>query len=148
MKAASLLFVFAMFTMIVNAQEKYYFSKTLDASFEEATTKTKEALKKQGFGIVAESDMDKMLKEKIDADLKPYRVLGACNPKIAHKAILTEENVGIFLPCKVIIKYVDEKKTEVVIVNPNVAMKAIKNKDTQKIFKDVSELMKKVLEAI
>ncbi len=149
MKIRLLLIMLAMFSIAVTAQkEKYYFSKTVKLGFEEATVKTKSELKKHGFGIVAESNMDKMLKDKIDADIKPYRVLGACNPKIAHKAILAEENVAIFLPCKVILKFIDKNSTEVIIVNPRVAMKPIKNKEAQVIFKEVSVLMKKALEGI
>ncbi len=130
-------------------KQNYYSSKTVQLSFEEATTKTKEALKKQGFGIVAESDMDQMLKEKIGiADMKPYRVLGACNAKIAHKVLKLEENVGIFLPCKVIIKYKSEQKTEIVFVNPEVAMKPIKNKNAQVIFREVSVLLQKAMKDI
>ncbi|WP_083631260.1 DUF302 domain-containing protein [Labilibacter marinus] len=148
MKTTALLFVFMMFTTLAGAQEKYYFSKTFDLSFEEATTKVKASLKEQGFGIVAESNMDKMLKEKIGADLLPYRVLGACNPKIAHKALLAEENIAIFLPCKVIIKFITETKTEIVVVNPAVAMQAVKNKKAQELFKEVSVLMKKALDGV
>ena len=148
MKSTALIISFLLFSLITDAQEKYYFNKTFSLSFEEATTKAKESLKEQGFGIVAESNMDQMLKEKIGAELKPYRVLGACNAKIAHKAILAEENVAIFLPCKVLIKYIDENKTEVVIVNPNVAMKVIDNKKALKLFDEVSVLMKKALDGI
>ncbi|WP_430932453.1 DUF302 domain-containing protein [Saccharicrinis sp. 156] len=148
MKTSFLFLFLMMFTVLVNAQEKYYFSKTVDLSFEEATTKTKASLKEQGFGIVAESNMDQMLKEKINVDLKPYRVMGACNPKIAYKALQTEENVGIFLPCKVIIKFVSENKTEIVMVNPTVAMQAVNNADAKKLFDEVSVLMKKALDGI
>ncbi|MGQ1785531.1 DUF302 domain-containing protein [Saccharicrinis sp. GN24d3] len=148
MKTSFLFLFLMMFTVLVNAQEKYYFSKTVDLSFEEATTKTKASLKEQGFGIVAESNMDQMLKEKINVDLKPYRVMGACNPKIAYKALQTEENVGIFLPCKVIIKFVSENKTEIVMVNPTVAMQAVNNADAKKLFEEVSVLMKKALDGI
>ncbi|GAF01772.1 DUF302 domain-containing protein [Saccharicrinis fermentans] len=139
---------YMMFALTINAQDSYYFNKMVELSFEEATTKAKASLKTQGFGIVAESNMDKMLKEKIGVDLMPYRVLGACNPKIAYRAIQVEDNIAIFLPCKVIIKYVAENKTEVVMVNPVVAMKAIDNTKAHKLLMEVSVLMKKALDDI
>ncbi len=138
-------------SLSVNAQkENYYLSKTVDLSIEEVTLKVKEVIKKHGFGIVSESDMDQSLKEKLGdvVDMKPYRVLGACNAKIAHKIVSIEENIAIFLPCKVILKYKADNKTEIVVVNPKVAMKAVKNPKAQEIINEVSETFKTILSEI
>ncbi len=150
MKQLLLTIILVISVMQLSAQnETYYFSKTVDVSIDDATISAKAALKKQGFGIVSESDMDKTLSEKLGvSDMKPYRVLGACNAKIAFKVLQVEENVAIFLPCKVILKYKEDHKTEVVIVNPEVAMKAINNKEAKKIFKEVSDLLKTALAGI
>ncbi len=138
-------------SLSVNAQKgNYYLSKSVDLSIEEVTPKVKEVLKKHGFGIVSESNMDQSLKEKLGdvVDMKPYRVLGACNAKIAHKIISVEENIAIFLPCKIILKYIDENKTEVVVVNPKVAMKAVKNPKAKEIINEVSETFNTILSEI
>jgi uncharacterized protein (DUF302 family) len=136
---------------IASAQKSkdYYFSKTLKLSFEETTTKVKEALKAQGFGIISEIDMDKKLKEKLDdVDLKPYRILGACNPAYAYQSIQKEENIGLFLPCKVLIKDLGNGKTEVVMVNPAALLSATGNSKLDKIGKDVSKKFKAALKSL
>jgi uncharacterized protein (DUF302 family) len=91
----------------VSAQEatEYYFSKTIKGSFEEVTQKVKEVLKIEGFGVITEIDMDEKLKEKLDdVELRPYKILGVCNPGYAYQTIQIEENIGLFLPCKVLVK--------------------------------------------
>ncbi len=136
---------------IVSAQKSkdYYFSKTLNLSFEETTLKVKEALKAQGFGIISEIDMDKKLKEKLDdVDLKPYRILGACNPAYAYQTIQEEENIGLFLPCKVLIKDLGKGKTEVVMVNPAALMSVMGNNKLDKIAKDVTKKFKAALKEL
>ena len=117
--------IFTFSVIVAGAQQvpDYYMSKTVELGFEETTTTVKDALKKQGFGVITEIEMDQKLKEKIpDADVKPYRILGVCNPKFAYETLQVDENIGLFLPCKVLIKYIDENKTEVVMVNPSVLM--------------------------
>jgi len=127
----------------------YYFSKKVDLNFEKATEKVKEELKKQGFGVITEIDMDEKLKEKLDdIDVKPYRLLGACNPAYAYETMKVEENIGLFLPCKVIIKYVDENKSEVVMINPSAMMKMLGNDELMPIADDVTKKFKKALDAI
>ena len=90
-----------------NSQETadYYFSKEVKGSFDEVIDKTKKSLKEQGFGIITEIEMDKTLKEKLDdVDMMRYTILGACNPKFAYQTLQLEENIGLFLPCKVLVK--------------------------------------------
>jgi uncharacterized protein (DUF302 family) len=80
----------------------YYFSKTLPAGFDEAVQRTTEALKREGFGIITEIDVKKTLKDKIGVDFRNYRILGACNPKLAHEALQLEDKIGTMLPCNVV----------------------------------------------
>ncbi len=84
---------------------KYYFQKTMTGvSFDEAIEKVTEELKKEGFGILTEIDVQATLKKKLDVDFRKYRILGACNPPFAHKALLEEDNIGTMLPCNVIVQ--------------------------------------------
>ncbi len=153
MKKIKLLMVLMVFlslqTVFAQKSKDYYFSKTLKLSFEETTTKVKEALKAQGFGIISEIDMDVKLKEKLDdVDLKPYRILGACNPEYAYQSIQKEENIGLFLPCKVLIKDLGNGKTEVVMVNPAALLSATGNNKLDKIGKEVSKKFKDALKSL
>ena len=82
----------------------YHFSKTVYLSMDAAVAKVTDALKQEGFGILTEIDVQKTLKTKIDVDFRPYRILGACNPGFAHKALLAEDKIGTMLPCNVIVQ--------------------------------------------
>lgn len=126
-------------TMTAQKVNPYYFTKTLKGSFEEVTTKVKSALKEQGFGVVTEIDMDVTLKEKLsDVDMRPYKILGVCNPKFAYQTIQEEENIGLFLPCKVLVKDIGKGKVEVVMVNPTVLMQMLGNKELVEVAKKVT----------
>ena len=136
---------------VVNAQESpdYYFSKTVDGTFEEVTNKTKAALKDQGFGVITEIDMDVKLKEKLDdVDLRPYKILGVCSPAYAWKTIQEEENIGLFLPCKVLIKDVGDGKVEVVMVDPEAIMGFLQKEELNKVATEVSNSFKLALKGI
>ncbi|MEZ5196587.1 MAG: DUF302 domain-containing protein [Bacteroidales bacterium] len=104
------------------SNDSYYFSKTVKGTLESVTAQVKESLKEESFSVITEIDMDKTLKEKIDVDIQPYRILGVCNAKYAYQTLQIEENIGIFLPCKMVIKQLDENTVEVVSVNPSVLM--------------------------
>lgn len=136
---------------ILKAQEDndYYFSKLTDYSFEEATERVKTALKEQEFGVITLIDMHEKIAEKIkDADMLPYRILGVCNPKFAYETLKIEENIGLFLPCKVIIKQLDDNASEIVMVNPSVLMNMLGNEALNVVAEEVTERFKKVLETI
>ena len=129
--------------------EKYYFNKTLNSSFEETDTKLRAVMKEQGFGVISEIDMDVKLKEKLsDVKLKPYRILGFCNPGYAYQTIQEEENIGLFLPCKVLIKDLGNEKTEVVMVNPSALMNTLGNKKLDIIAKKVTRKFLAALEKL
>ena len=125
---------------------KYYFNKTVDLSFEDAIAKVTEELKKEGFGILTEIDVQATLKKKLDVDFRPYKILGACNPPFAHKALSAESHIGIYLPCDVIVQDVGEGKTEVAAVDPMVAMSRVENPALEPVAKEIQAKLQRVIE--
>lgn len=105
----------------------YYFNKVLLMSFDDVVTLTAEKLKEQGFGIITEIDVTKTLKSKIGVEFRPYRILGACNPALAHEALKLEDKVGTMLPCNVIVQELAPGRVEVAAINPVASMAAIDN---------------------
>lgn len=126
----------------------YYFSKTLDTSFEEAIEQTTDALKAEGFGVLTEIDIKATLKKKLDVDFKKYQILGACNPPLAHKALTAEDHIGLMLPCNVIVQEHDNGKVEVSAVDPVASMQAIKNDELGGVAQEVRNLLKKVIKSL
>jgi uncharacterized protein (DUF302 family) len=127
---------------------KYYHEKTLkDASFEKAIQKVTDALKEEGFGILTEIDVKETLKEKLDEDFRPYKILGACNPPFAHKALLAEDKIGAMLPCNVIVQQVDDG-VEVAAVDPLASMQAVDNKDLAVIAEEIQSKLESVIEGL
>lgn len=125
---------------------KYYFNKTVGLSFEDAIAKVTEELKKEGFGILTEIDMAGTMKKKLDVDIRPYKILGACNPPFAYKALQAESHIGIYLPCNVIVQDVGDGKTEVAAVDPLVAMSRVENPALETVAKDVQVKLQRVIE--
>lgn len=105
----------------------YYLAKTVSMPFDEAVARTTEALKQEGFGIINEVDIRDTLKQKIGVDFRPYRILGACNPALAHEALQIEDKVGTMLPCNVIVQEFAPGRVEVAAVDPVASMQAIDN---------------------
>jgi uncharacterized protein (DUF302 family) len=127
---------------------KYYYSTTLNLSFEQAIIKTSEALKKEGFGIVSQISMHERFKEKLDVDFKKYTILGACNPAYAYKALQAEEKIGTMLPCNVVVIEKDEGKTEVAAINPVASMMAVENPALLNYAAEVSRTLRKIIELL
>lgn len=125
----------------------YGFKKELDISFEKAVEAATVALKKEGFGILTKIDVKEKFKEKLGIDFKKYIILGACNPTSAHKSILAEEDIGLMLPCNVII-YEKENKTVISIIKPTVAMGMINNEKLKQIAATVETKLKNVFNFI
>lgn len=125
----------------------YGFSKTTDYEFNQAIEKVTEELKKEGFGVLTTIDVKNTLKNKINVDFKNYTILGACNPPIAHKALQTEEELGLLLPCNVVV-YEKDNKTVVSIFDPMLMTKVIENENMVPIATEVKEKLQKVLEAV
>ena len=105
----------------------YYFSKTIDARFEDAVARTREALKLEGFGVITEIDVQKTFKSKIGVDFRPYLILGACNPAMAYEALQVEDKVGTMLPCNVVVQERAEGRVEIAAIDPVASMQAIEN---------------------
>ena len=116
---------------------KYYFEKTTNYDFDRSVERITEELKKEGFGILAEIDMKKTLKEKINVDFTNYKILEACNPPFAHRSLLAEENIGIFLPCNIVVRQAPDKSVIVAVVNPIAAMKGVENPEMEKIAAEI-----------
>jgi uncharacterized protein (DUF302 family) len=126
----------------------YYFSKNLNISFDEAVSKVTEALKKDGFGILTDIDVQATLKKKLDADFRKYRILGACNPPFAYKALQAEDKIGTMLPCNVIVQEFAEGTIEVAAIDPVASMQAIENPNLKGIAEQVREKLKKVVDSL
>ena len=105
----------------------YYFSKTLDAPFDDAVVKVKAALAHEGFGVISEIDIRQTLKTRIGVEFRPYLILGACNPALAHEALLLEDKVGLMLPCNVIVQEADDGLVEVAAIAPAASMQSFDN---------------------
>ncbi len=123
----------------------YYFSKKIKESFEEVIEEVNAALKKEGFGILTEIDVKETLKKKLDVEFHKYKILGACNPSFAYKALQAEDKIGIMLPCNVIVQEISERYVEVAAVDPVASMKAIENPDLLEIAEQVREKLKRVV---
>jgi len=126
---------------------KYGFSKMTDYSFEQAIEKVAEELKKEGFGVLTTIDVKDTLKKKIDVDFKNYTILGACNPKLAHSGLQLEEELGLLLPCNVIV-YEKSGKTVVSVFDPIIMTMFIENPEMKSIAEEVKNKLKRVLEAV
>lgn len=126
---------------------KYGFSKTTDYSFDQAIEKVTEELKKEGFGVLTSIDVKDTLKKKIDVDFKKYTILGACNPKLAHGALQVEEELGLLLPCNVIV-YEKNDKTVVSIFDPIVMTTVVENPEMKPVAEEVKIKLQRVLEAV
>lgn len=127
---------------------EYYFSKTINDSFENAIVKVTEGLKEEGFGILTEIDLKATLKKKLDVDFYNYTILGACNPSFAYKALLAEDKIGTMLPCNVIVQEKVEGQIEVSAVDPAASMLAVENKELVEIATEIRNRLKKVIEQL
>ena len=126
----------------------YYFNKILPIPFDDAVRRTTEALRHEGFGLITEIDMKAALKAKLGVDFRNYRILGACNPKLAYEALQLEDKVGTMLPCNVVVQDAGEGKTEVAAIDPVASMLAIDNPRLSEAAAKVQALLKKVIAAL
>jgi uncharacterized protein (DUF302 family) len=126
---------------------QYGFSKSVDLTYEQAIDKVTAELKKEGFGVLTTIDVKDTLKKKIDVDFKKYTILGACNPPLAHRALQTEEEIGLLLPCNVIV-HEKENKSVVSIFDPALMSKVVENEKLNPIADEVREKLQRVFEAI
>jgi uncharacterized protein (DUF302 family) len=126
----------------------YYFSRTLPISFDEAVQHATEALKREGFGIITEIDVKQTLKAKIGVDFRDYRILGACNPKLAYEALQLEDKIGTMLPCNVVVQTIAQGRTEIAAIDPVASMQAVDNPRLKQAAEQVQMLLKKAIASL
>jgi uncharacterized protein (DUF302 family) len=126
----------------------YYFSKTLPVGFDEAVRRTTEALKQGGFGIITEIDVKRTFREKLDIDFRNYRILGACNPRLAYEALQLEDKVGTMLPCNVVVQEIAQDRTEIAAIDPVASMQAIENPSLKASAERVQTLLRNVIDSL
>lgn len=124
---------------------KYYISKNLESSFDEAVERVKVSLQGEGFGILCEINIHEKLKEKLNVDFRKYKILGACNPAYAYKALQSEDKIGTMLPCSVIVQERDNNAVEVAAVDPIASMIAIENPELATIASEVKERLERAI---
>ena len=127
---------------------EYHFSKILNTSFDEGVQIITEALKKEGFGIISEINIHEKFKEKLGIDYKKYRILGACSPSHAYKALQAEDKIGTMLPCNVLVIDQGEGQIEISAINPMASMMAIHNPGLEPVALDITGKLKKVIESL
>lgn len=127
----------------------YRMTTTLDLPYERAVERTREALAAEGFGVLSEIDVAATLKKKLDADFRPYVILGACNPPLAHRALTAERDIGVLLPCNVVVYAADEPgKSVVAAVDPEVSLSRVGNEALRPLAADVKARLSRVLDAL
>jgi len=127
---------------------KYYINKIVETDFDSAIVKVTEALKKEGFGVISDIDIQGKLKEKLNVDFRKYRILGACNPPIALQALTNEDKIGTMLPCNVIVQEIGNHKIEIAAVDPIASMQAIENEKLGPIAMQVKASLERVIESL
>lgn len=124
----------------------YYFSKVVAMPFDQAVKRVTEELKREGFGILTDIDVKETLKQKLDVDFRQYRILGACNPPFAYRALQAEDKIGLMLPCNVIVQEYGEGKVEIAAIDPVASMVAIRNNELRSIGEEVRAKLGRVID--
>lgn len=127
---------------------KYYISKKIDATFEQAIDEVKESLAIEGFGVLSEINIHEKLKEKLDVDFRRYTILGACNPAYAYKALQKEDKIGTMLPCNIVVQELGKNEIEVSAVDPVASMMAIENPKLAKIANEIKVKLERVIASL
>jgi uncharacterized protein (DUF302 family) len=129
-------------------KNKYGFGKIVSYSFDTALEKVTQELQKEGFGILTEIDVAATMKKKLNLDMPKYRILGACNPSFAHRALETEPSIGLLLPCNVCVREDDLKKVHVEFMDPNALLELVNKPEISKLGKEVFTRLERVLEQL
>jgi uncharacterized protein (DUF302 family) len=126
----------------------YYLGKTVETSFEETLERVTSALKDQGFGVLTEIDVQETLKKKLNVDFRKYRILGACNPPFAYQALQAEDNIGVLLPCNVIVQETADGSVAVSAMDPTEAMAMVENADLKDVAEQVRARLQRVIDSL
>ncbi|MCP4723847.1 MAG: DUF302 domain-containing protein [bacterium] len=127
---------------------KYDYSRVVDLDYEKAIEKVTEELKKEGFGVLTEIDVKSTLKMKLDVDVRPYKILGACNPTLAHQAIQEEENIGLLLPCNVTVYRNKNDETVVSAIEPDAMFTVVDNENVKGVAEQVKEKLHRAIDSV
>lgn len=127
---------------------KYYISKKINADFDQAVLSITESLKKEGFGVLTEINLHEKLKEKLNVDFRRYKILGACNPSYAYKALQQEDKIGTMLPCSVIVQELGNNDIEIAAVDPIASMMAIENPHLAEIAGEIKEKLERAISSL
>jgi uncharacterized protein (DUF302 family) len=127
---------------------KFGFGKTVDLGFEDAVETVTEELGKEGFGVLTEIDVQATLKKKLGEDMRPYKILGACNPPLAHQAVSAVPEIGLLLPCNVLVRETDEGKVRVSFMDPGAVLGLVDNPDVEPLAAEVKTRLERVLAAL
>ncbi len=126
----------------------YYIHKVISTDFDEALTKVTEQLKIEGFGVLTEIDVKETLKKKIDVDFRKYKILGACNPANAYKALTNEPHIGLMLPCNVVIQEIEDGKIDVSAIDPETSMQVSNNDNLVSIASEIKTKLERVINSL
>lgn len=126
----------------------YYVNKIISTDFDSAIELVTTKLKSEGFGVLTEIDVQKTLKEKIDVDFRKYKILGACNPPNAYKALSNEPYIGLMLPCNIVVQETDDGKIDVSAVDPQASMQAVENPELAKIAEDIKSKLEHIIKSL
>lgn len=124
---------------------KYYTNKTVEGNFDQVLDNVVAALKEEGFGVLSDIDVKATMKEKLDVDFKNYRILGACNPPNAHKALTVEPHIGLLLPCNLVVQEIQPGKIDVSAVDPKASMSIVENPELDPVADFIKEKLEKVI---
>ena len=127
---------------------KYGFGRTVDIPFADAVTRVTQALQEEGFGILTEIDVAATMKKKLNQDMPPYRILGACNPQLAHRAIEAEPSIGLLLPCNVVVRQDDAGRVRVEFMDPNAVLELVGKPEINQIAQEVRQRLERVMAAV
>jgi uncharacterized protein (DUF302 family) len=127
---------------------KYFTNKIIDGNFDEVIEKVTNALKDEGFGVLTEVDVKSTMKEKLDVDFRNYKILGACNPPNAYKALSAEPHIGLMLPCNVVVQETEGGKIDVAAIDPKASMAAVENKDLEEVAERIKGQLEKVIKSL
>lgn len=127
---------------------QYGFGKAVASSFDAAIEKVIQELQKEGFGVLTDIDVAATLKKKLNQDMPPYRILGACNPPLAHRALVAEPSIGLLLPCNVVVRQDDAGKIQVEFMDPNAVLDLVNKPEVHQLASEVRQKLERVMQAL